>query len=41
MFLTLKRLWIEGTMTIDKINNAYKKGWITLEELNEIKAIPR
>ena len=41
MFETLKRLWLDGRLTVEKANSAYTKGLITLEELNEIKAIPR
>ena len=41
MYEMLKKLWIENRLTVEQANNAYKKGWLTLEQLNEIKEIPR
>lgn len=36
MFETLKRLWNEGKLTEEKLNNAVAKGWITEEQRQEI-----
>lgn len=36
MFETLKRLWNEGKLTEEKLNNAVIKGWITEEQKQEI-----
>lgn len=33
---SLKRLWQSGRATINTIDNAVKKGWITQEQANEI-----
>jgi len=41
MYEALKSLWIQNRLTVEQANNAYKKGWLTLEQLNEIKEIPR
>ena len=36
MFERLKRLYEEGKITQDGINNAVTKGWITQEQAEEI-----
>lgn len=36
MFETLKRMWCEGKLTESKLDNAVTKGWITLEQKQEI-----
>lgn len=36
MFETLMRLYIEGRLTEEKLNNAVAKGWITEEQKNKI-----
>jgi hypothetical protein len=36
MFETLKRLWIEGTLTEEKLDNAVLKGWIDEQQEQEI-----
>lgn len=36
MFETLKRLYLEGKLTVDGLENAVAKGWITEEQKQEI-----
>ena len=36
MFERLKRLYTDGKITQEGINNAVAKGWITQEQANEI-----
>ena len=36
MFERLKRLYTDGKITQEGINNAVTKGWITQEQANEI-----
>ena len=38
MFENLKRLYLNGTATVNTINNAVVKGWITQAEADEIFA---
>ena len=38
MYETLKRLYQGGKMTDAQLTNAVKKGWITAEQAQEIKA---
>ena len=38
MYETLLRLWKEGKLTEEKLNNAVLKGWITEEQKATIEA---
>lgn len=38
MYLTIKKLYLEGRLTESGLNNAVSRGWITAEERTEIKA---
>ncbi len=37
MFETLKRLYIQGRLTDEKLANAVKKEWVTQAEADEIR----
>ena len=39
MYETIKRLYGVGSLTVDGLDNAIIKGWITEEEKREILAI--
>lgn len=36
MYTTLRRLHLEGRLTVEGLNNAVLKGWITEEQKEEI-----
>lgn len=38
MYLTIKKLYLEGRLTEFGLNNAVSRGWITAEEKTKIKA---
>lgn len=39
MFETLKRLYLKGDLTKNRLNLAVQKGWITEEQKNQIIAL--
>lgn len=38
MYLTIKKLYLEGRLTESGLNNAVSRGWITADEKAEIKS---
>lgn len=40
MFESLTRLWLKGKLTVELLQRAVDKAWITADQADEIAALP-